>query len=533
MGEFGKQANDLLGQKYVRPWWWALASLEDVTDVLDTFREPINNQERQERIAGKSTEELFPYFGATGQVGLIDDYKLDGQFILLGEDGAPFLEPHKAKAYMVEGKVWVNNHAHILTAKINPKFLCFYLNSVDYSRVVTGTTRLKLNQRAMRKIAITIPPLNEQHRIVTKIEELFSELDQGVESLKTTRVQLKTYRQSLLKAAFEGRLTEQWRKETANQLESAEVLLERIRAEREARYQEQLAEWEAGVDDWESSGKQGRRPRKPQAWRLPEPLVSEELKVLPDLPSEWFYVRLGEIGAVGSGMSVSKSRKLDDPLEVPYLRVANVQRGKLDLDNIKTMFIERSDLDHFRLSQWDVLFNEGGDRDKLGRGWIWEGQLEPCITQNHVFRVSAFLNDEYHAKFISMWGNTFGRSYFEKVGKQTTNLASINKTVLNHFPVPLVPYREQKAIVEKVETIDGQVENLSDEIDHRLKQSEQLRQSILKRAFEGKLVPQDPSDEPASELLERIRQEQDEKPAPVRRKRRKQEATADLFDGNG
>ena len=256
-----------------------------------------------------------------------------------------------------------------------------------------------------------------------------------MESLKTARAQLKTYRQSLLKAAFEGRLTEQWRRDNADQLETADQLLQRIREEREARYQQQLEDWKAAVAEWERGGKAGRKPRKPTAENALPELNEGEVEVLPSLPDAWRYARLSTLASVGSGMAVSKSRKLNDPVEVPYLRVANVQRGKLLLDEIKTMAVERTALDDFLLKKWDVLFNEGGDRDKLGRGWVWEGQIDPCITQNHVFRATTYLGDEFHAKFISYWGNVFGRDYFEKVGKQTTNLASINKSVLRMFPV--------------------------------------------------------------------------------------------------
>ena len=186
-------------------------------------------------------------------------------------------------------------------------------------------------------------------------------------------------------------------------------------------------------------------------------------------------------------MSVSKNRKLADPIEVNYLRVANVQRGYLDLSEIKSMNIEMVDLPRLQLEINDVLFNEGGDLDKLGRGWIWEGQVSQCITQNHVFRASPFVNEKYHAKFISYWGNSFGRDYFESGGKQTTNLASINKTVLSNFPIPLPSFREQQEIVNQLEEKLSIIEQNEKEIESALAKAELLRQSILKKAFSGKL----------------------------------------------
>ena len=147
-------------------------------------------------------DELFPYYGATGQVGWIDSFLTDGEYILLGEDGAPFLNPYAEKAYIIYGKTWVNNHAHILRSKTNNEFLCYYLNYFNYKNYVSGITRLKLTQAQMRKIPIPNIPSDEQSRIVASIEELFSELDKAVDTLKTTKEQLEVYRQTILVDAF-------------------------------------------------------------------------------------------------------------------------------------------------------------------------------------------------------------------------------------------------------------------------------------------------------------------------------------------
>lgn len=433
-------------------------------------------------------------------------------------------------------KVWCADREGICSSEfivipgndyVDAKFLTLRLNAADF---VVFANSLNAGDRPRVDFdqisSFFLPPfsLAHQRRIVARIEALFSELDKGIEALKTAREQLKVYRQALLKHAFEGRLTAQWREENKDRLESPEQLLARIQQEREARYQEQLKQWETAVQKWEKKGGQGRKPTKPQKNKpLPE-LKKEEIDVLPRLPDEWGYTRLVEIAYIGSGMSVSKGRKLHDPIEVPYLRVANVQRGALVLDEIRTMPIEQDMLAELALDKWDVLFNEGGDRDKLGRGWVWEGQVDPCITQNHVFRASPYLKNEFHSKFISHWGNTFGRDYFEKGGKQTTNLASINKTVLSMFPVPVPSLEEQEKIIEHIDDAMSVIDSFEREIDQGLDKSEILRQSILKKAFSGQLVPQDPNDEPASALLERIRAEKAQQTQPARRTRRKKTA---------
>ena len=159
------------------PKGWAVCRLEDIVEIFDNLRKPINSNERNSRIANKHKEELYPYYGATGQVGLIDAYLIDGTYLLLGEDGAPFLDKSAVKAYPIEGKCWVNNHAHILKPLCDFDYLMFYLNQVDYKDYVNGSTRLKLTQSDMRSILVLLPPIAEQKRISAKVRALFDLLD--------------------------------------------------------------------------------------------------------------------------------------------------------------------------------------------------------------------------------------------------------------------------------------------------------------------------------------------------------------------
>ena len=373
----------------------------------------------------------------------------------------------------------------------------------------------------LKKSKIPLAPPNEQRRIVAKIEELFSELDKGIESLKTARAQLKVYRQVVLKHAFEGKLTAQWREENKDKLETAAQLLTRIRRQRDALYEQQLKDWKVAIKNWEEKDRQGKRLPKPRKFRETENIRSDEIDGLPSIPRDWRLVRLCQIAQIGTGMSVSATRTLEDPLDVPYLRVANVQRGYLDLSAVKTMTIEKSQLDRLQLKKWDVLFNEGGDRDKLGRGWIWQSQIAPCITQNHVFRASSFMASKFNSKIISYWANAFGQQYFEKKGKQTTNLASINKTVLSHFPIPLIPREEQEELCKQIEKFMTILDTQEQEITSAFRLAGLLRQSILKEAFSGQLVEQDPNEEPATVLLERIKAERaSQKPRANTRQRK-------------
>jgi type I restriction enzyme S subunit len=394
-------------------------------------------------------------------------------------------------------------------AGILPKFLYYFFQSGAYWEQIgikKGGLQGNVNATTLSSLEFPICAFNEQARIVAKIEQLFSELDNGIENLNTAKAQLLVYRQAVLKHAFEGKLTARWRQQNKDRLVNPDHLLTRIQQVRGVDHLPQTDEHKITV----TNSKQGKKATKPTVRKGALTIAPDELAKLPILPAEWRYVRLSEIAEIGSGMSVSKSRLLIDPITVPYLRVANVQRGHLDLSKVTTMKIERDQLSRLELKKWDVLFNEGGDRDKLGRGWIWESQVEPCITQNHVFRASPYLPSVVQAKFISHWGNTFGQNYFLDEGKQTTNLASINKGVLSNFPVPLASPEEQEEIVSVIDEKLTMSEQLEQEVTTALEKLQILKSAILDNAFSGTLVEQDQNDEPASVLLERIRGEKAE-----------------------
>jgi len=217
----------------------------------------------------------------------------------------------------------------------------------------------------------------------------------------------------------------------------------------------------------------------------PEPVVSD---ALPSLSDGWVWARLDAIADIKGGITKDKKRNPEDCELLPYLRVANVQRGFLDLSEMKEIPVPRESVTALLLEPGDVLFNEGGDRDKLGRGWVWNGQIRRCVFQNHVFRARFYLTDSMEPKFISWYANTFGQDYFMAKGKQTTNLASINKTMLSAFPVPIAPLDQQKRIVAEIETqfsrLDEAVANLK-RVKANLKR---YKAAVLKAAVKGRLV---------------------------------------------
>ncbi len=383
-----------------------------------------------------------------------------------------------------------------LPDEVHRDFAFYYLASIRRHLIEQGKggAQSNISNGLVRETSIPIAPLNEQRRIVAKIEELFSDLDAGVAALKRAKANLKRYRASVLKAAVEGKLTAQWRaKHPAN--EPASALLARILKERRQKWEaDQLAKFAAA------------KKEPPKNWRdkYVEPTPPDTTE-LPSIPNSWTWATMDAIANVVGGITKDQ-KKANQPgmREVPYLRVANVQRGFFDLSEMKSISASEDDIADLRLETGDVLFTEGGDRDKLGRGWVWSSELTECIHQNHIFRGRLVLQ-EMQPRFVSHHGNTFGKEWFIKAGKQTTNLASINLGILRRFPVPIPPAGEQAEIISQVDETLSQIDAAEMQIEHGLLRAARLRQSILKRAFEGKLVPQDPKDEPASALLERLR----------------------------
>ena len=185
-----------------RNWCWT--TLNDCAECLDNLRVPVNAKERSKRIGN------IPYYGATGQTGWIDNYLTNEQLVLLGEDGAPFLDIFKDKAYIIDGKAWINNHVHILKSyfgDIGNRYLKYYLNNFDFKDYVSGTTRLKLTQSKMKSIPIPLPPLYEQQRIVDIIENLFSKLDRAKALAQNVVDNYELRRSAILHKAFTGQLT--------------------------------------------------------------------------------------------------------------------------------------------------------------------------------------------------------------------------------------------------------------------------------------------------------------------------------------
>lgn len=396
------------------------------------------------------------------------------------------------------------------------EYIYYYFKSAKQlaESLATGTTFKEISGAAFSRMPVPLAPEREQQRIVAKLEELFSELDKGVENLRTAQQQLKVYRQALLKHAFEGKLTAEWRAQNPDKLESAEALLARIQQEREARYQQQLAEWQEAQQAWEANGKTGSKPAKPKAPKVLPALTVEELAELLELPAGWHSVRLGEAFGVYVGATPSRSNPSYWEGAIPW-----VSSGEVAFCRIKSTKERITESGYINAS------TEIHPSGTVMLAMIGEGKTRGQVA---ILDVAAAHNQNTAAIRVSESGCPPEFLYFyllfqyeitRKLGSGN-NQKALNKERVSEMRIPFPSLAEQQALVQLVDEKFSVIEQLENTITTSLQQAETLRQSILKKAFSGQLVPQHPDDEPASVLLERIRAERAAQPKARGRKSR-------------
>ena len=330
---------------------------------------------------------------------------------------------------------------------------------------VHGTGMQHITRGPFEDTKIPLPSLGQQKIIVSKLNSFFSQIRTARAAFERIPALLKIFRQSVLAAAFRGELTELDPND-----EPTEVLLERIRAERRRKWEESLR-----VKD-----------KNPANYTYEEPTAPDKSK-LPELTEGWVWTNLQTLADVRSGVTKGRDLSRFETIEVPYLRVANVQAGFLDLREVKQIPIKKEELENYRVQKNDVLYTEGGDRDKLGRGTVWKGEIDPCIHQNHIFCARLYLSD-VSPEWVSLTGQLdYARDYVNSVASQSVNLASINSTNLKAMPIPLPPTQEQRRIVEKILLLYSQMNDIVIAIQNASRRLDALEQGALAKAFRGEL----------------------------------------------
>ena len=392
-------------------------------------------------------------------------------------------------------------------AGIDAEFLAWALRALQ-RRILKecskhGTTVHSIEIPRLQAFSVPVAPTQEQHRIVAKIEELFSELDKGVESLETARTQIKVYRQAVLKHAFEGKLTALWREENKDKLETTEQLRARIKQERTVRYELQLKNWETSVKRWEKVGKSGRKPSKPKKPSEMADVHQNVIALLPELPEGWCGVRVGDCCEVvrgGSPRPAGDTRYYNG--SIPFLKVADLTRtGGVYLDT-HSFTIKEAGLHKTRLVEPPILM--------LSNSGATLGVPKVCrIKTTFNDGIAAFLDLDlddllYHYYF---WAS---KTFQLRAINQGAAQPNLNTDLIKETVIPLCTHAEMQIVANHIGRLLSMCDQLVAGVESQLLKIDALRQLVLKKAFSGQLVAQNSHDEPASVILERIKAEREQ-----------------------
>ena len=373
-----------------------------------------------------------------------------------------------------------------LPNSIDVKMLYYFMCTIELGDVARATTVPSVRHGDVEAIPFPLPPLPEQHRIVAEIEKQFTRLDASVAALKRVQANLKRYRASVLKAACEGKLvpTEaELARAESRDYEPADQLMTRILVERRAR--------------WEAQEKRGRKYKEPAA-----PDTSE----FGELPEGWVWAMVDAL--LSEPLSNGRSVKTASG-GFQVLRLTALRQGQIDQSEFKNGAWTAQEAERFLIREGDFFVSRGNGSIKLvGLGGLVGPVQTPVAYPDTLIRFR--LHPEVAITFFAhLWNSSMIREQLESMARTTAGIYKVNQQDLSLCLIPLPPLSEQRRIVAELERRLSVIQQAEATVEANLTRAERLRQSILKQAFSGKLVPQDPNDEPAPALLERIRVERE------------------------
>ena len=400
------------------PGHWELKKLSHLTNCLDGKRVPLNAEERG-RMQGD-----YPYWGANSIVDHVDRWLFDEELVLLGEDGAPFFDRSRPVAFRVTGKIWVNNHAHVLRPKadVDAQFLAHVLNCVDYRAFIDGSTRDKLTQGDMRAIPIQCPPVPEQLAISGFLDRETRRIDELVAK--------------------------------------KERLIELLREKRTA--------------DIAHAVTRGLDPSVP--------MVNSGIEWLGEIPSHW------DLAPVNARYEVALGKMLDAKRAAgnspgKYLRNVDVQWDAVKVDNLPEMDFPPFERERYSLRFGDLLVCEGGE---VGRTAIWRGELEECFYQKAIHRVRPRVPTEIPRFFYFLMYMLATRGVFNASGNPNT-IDHLTAVQLRHYRVPFPPTHEQRTISAYLDRQTAKVDALIAKIHQAIAHLNEHRTALISAAATGKI----------------------------------------------
>lgn len=335
---------------------------------------------------------------------------------------------------------------------INTKFVYYQLQPhvLKLRAASSGSAQGVISKTQLQQIPFQVMPLGQQEVLVAEIEKQFSRLDEAVANLKR-------YKAAVLKAAVEGKLTEDWRKQHPD-VEPARKLLERILAERRGK--------------WKGRGK------------YIEPSASETAD-LPSLPKGWTWATVEQLSLLVQYGSSAKTHEV--AIGVPVLRMGNIVDGRLRVDSLKYLPRKHDEFPELFLREGDILFNRTNSAELVGKTAVYKGKPAPCSFASYLIRVR--LTEGYAPDLLAYFINSvFGRTWIAQVVSQQVGQANVNGTKLQALAVPLPPLDEQEQVVAEVERRLSVIEELEAAVEANLTRAERMRQSILSKVFSGGLT---------------------------------------------
>lgn len=450
---FAKSA-EMMSRPLPKGWTWV--PLGQYVENHDGRRVPISRSERESR------QGAFPYYGASGVIDTIDGFTHEGEFVLIGEDGANLLTRSKPLAFLTRGKVWVNNHAHVLRCKpgFSNAYLAYYINSINLSAYVTGTAQPKLSQSMMNKIPIPVAPPEQQTEIVAEIEKQFSRLDEAVANLQRVKANLKRYKASVLKAAIEGRLVEteaSIAQREGRSYETGEQLLQRILEDRKT-----VAKGKRVVVNW------------------------PDADGLPDCPEGWALTTCdAAITSIDAGASFKCEERPPVPGEIGVLKVSALTWGTYDENESKTCKDEGRIEEKYLVREGDFLFSRANTIELVGACVIVGKTTKQLMLSDKTLRFK--LNEKLLPEWLQICLRCkFGRDEIERLatGNQES-MRNIGQERIRQIRIPLPPLSDQKRIVAEVDRHLSIIRGVFAEVDVNLQRAQALRQAILAKAFLG------------------------------------------------